>query len=131
MDNEQIRQKLSTAIELLLSVQAAVDGAAPQFPAEAQKQLEQGICLFCGIKFEPGEKSQRGVHPREYRKMMRRIEKGEVTEDALISQGLIAPQKPPGKQALPLLEEASRIKRESIAANKAAEELLKQRRKKQ
>jgi hypothetical protein len=112
MDAEHIKQRIDTAIELLQKLRSEIDAGQPKLPPHAQELYDKGICLFCKVGFEDGEKPHRGVHEHEHRKMLRRIEKGEVTEVELIKMGLLAPAKPAGRKSMSVFEEAKKVSEE-------------------
>jgi hypothetical protein len=109
MDAEHIKQRIDIAIELLQKLRNEVDAGQPKLPPEAQELYDRGICLFCKTRFDVGERAHRGVHEHEHRKMLRRIEKGELTESELIEMGLLAPAKPAGRRTMSVLEEAKKV----------------------
>lgn len=83
--------KLNAALKLITEAMAILERETPSVPKEASLLVEKGICLNCRKPFSDSERRIRGLHERCYRRIMRRIEDGHLTEAELIEAGLIAP----------------------------------------
>ena len=69
------------------------------FPAGKTKLLEKGICLQCSCENKKTNATQRGLCTKHYHETRRRVLRGDTTYRWLISQGLIAPKRVPGRKA--------------------------------
>lgn len=83
--------KLNSATKLIAEAMAIINGLTPSLPKESETFIDQGICLNCRKEFAEGERRIRGVHERCYRRIMRRIETGSITESEAINAGLLSP----------------------------------------
>lgn len=97
------------ALELVDAIQSRLDllreallAESPKATAAALAKVEAGVCTFCSQHLEPGDKVRRGAHENScYRKAMRRVEKGDITDAALVAAGLLLPAEKPGKRVDP------------------------------
>ena len=69
------------------------------FPSSKKQLLEKGICLQCSVDKKKTKATQRGLCTKHYHESRRRVLRGDTTYRWLISQGLIAPKRIPGRKA--------------------------------
>ncbi len=113
MNAQKMIEQIDSVIQQLLAVQAAIKATVPAVVPSLAFEEEAELCHYCKTSTK-GEKVVRGDHERCYKEIMRGIAAGEVTEEAVLAKGWIAPAKPAGrkKNATPLrqlAEEASTI----------------------
>lgn len=117
MDTASLLQRIEVVLLELQIVRGMLVESAGRFPPEAEEKLRQKICLHCDEPITDGEKADRGLHHRCYRKVMRQIKSKNLTESTAIQSGWLAPKRSTsGRTTDPLLEErlsALRLRQEA------------------
>lgn len=102
---------------LLQVLKQRLEEQLPHVPESIYDEQEKKICHFCKEPIIKGETVLRGVHERCYKVISRSIKSGQINENHLMSNGLLAPKKLPGRKAI-----QSEILNRLIAENAAAKE---------
>lgn len=98
-----IKRRLQVVTKEIEAILALLDQSAPVFPEKAARMLADGVCLECEKRMTKAEasRSRRGCHEKCYRKIMRAIEDGSITEAEALSFGKLAPKQTHGRTRSP------------------------------
>ena len=103
---EQTRDELVTTLESLAKKMLAIcnqlrdsssDASLPSPPSDVQSKIDRGECLQCG-KVKKGERYRRGLCQADYQRTIVRLNRHELTEEELLSHGLIGPKTVGGRK---------------------------------
>lgn len=100
---QELLRKLGEAFERLEEIRELIRSSGaeqldvPIEPKRVSELMEQGICLQCGKKIGPKQRVIRGCHDSCYKRVMERIEAGDLTEQEAITAGQIAAKRITGR----------------------------------
>lgn len=98
-DKKSTRNLILKAISDLQSALESLTDGEPTLPPDAQKRLDQGICLKCGKPLNEGKgKPSRGCHHTCYQTIMRTIASSGESENDAVAKGLLAPASNAGRK---------------------------------
>lgn len=103
---------------LLDNLKKKLEADLPAIPDSIYEEQENKTCHFCKHPILKGETVIRGIHERCYKVVKRTILAGQINEMHLMTNGLLAPKKLPGRKAVQneildrLIEENARAKME-------------------
>lgn len=96
-DKDDILKLVQQAEDLLVRVKYLLLRDTANFPEEAQKMLDQRICLGCGKRIPKTVRVFRGNHERCYRRTYRKIQDGKISDREAVDAELLSPAAPGGK----------------------------------
>lgn len=122
--NEHIAKELAEISQRLLSLATQLTTASSKV-ALTRKPKDKLNCTNCGKPIAEGHRPVRGAHYKCYRRLIRLVREGLITEDEVVASGKLLPPEPGGRlPSTAKLDLVATLKEEARQAAEKAEETL-------
>ena len=98
MDSSDAIKRIDSVIYELSQLKKLLTEGTAVPPPSIQELISSRTCLNCKKKITAAQKSVRGCHQHCYRRIIRSIESGQLTENDAITAGILAPKQKSGRK---------------------------------
>lgn len=92
--NEQISKELLVIAERLVNLAQRLSA---QKAAVSRVKKDMSTCVTCGKPIPEGHRPVRGAHYKCYRRLIRMVREGLISEDEVVRSGKLLPPEPGGR----------------------------------
>lgn len=118
MNTEHFAKELKSIAVRLVDLADKLSGA---HPAPLPPKVQTNICTRCGKPIPENVKPVRGAHYACYRRLIRMVREGLITEAEVVAAGMLLPPEPGGRlPSTKKLDYAAKIKEEARLAEERA-----------